>query len=65
MKKPIKIAVDEDHQLFRDGLSALLEDEPGIKMAFDVSNGEELINKLKMEKVDVVLLDLNMPVLNG
>ena len=65
MKKPIRIAIAEDHQLFRDGLAALLNDENEIKVEFDVSNGEELLDKLKTNKIDVVLIDLNMPVLNG
>lgn len=65
MKKQIRIAVAEDHYLFREGLIALLNDEEDIHLEFDVSNGEELLAQLKTSKVDIVLIDLNMPVLNG
>lgn len=65
MTKPIKIAIAEDHKLFREGLSALLNEDDQIKLQFDVSDGEQLLEGLKDHKVDIVLLDLNMPVLNG
>lgn len=65
MKKPIKIAIAEDHALFREGLASLLKEEQEIEVAFEASNGEELLDKIKQHKVDIVLLDLNMPVLNG
>jgi DNA-binding NarL/FixJ family response regulator len=49
----------------RRGVANLLNKEAGIKVAFDVSNGQELLNELKNNAVDVVLLDINMPILNG
>lgn len=65
MREPIKIAVAEDHYLFREGLIALLDDEEDISLAFDVSNGEELLQGIENTMVDIVLIDLNMPVMNG
>lgn len=65
MTKPIRIAIAEDHELFREGLTSLLREEEGLELVFEASNGEELLESLKKNKVDVVLLDLNMPVLNG
>ena len=65
MKKLIRIALAEDHDLFREGLVSLLNGEKGINLLLEVSNGEELLEGLKTHEVDVVLLDLNMPVLNG
>ena len=65
MKKKIRIAIAEDHELVRQGMVALVSREKGLSMVFDVSNGQELLDTLKTKKVDVVLLDLNMPILNG
>jgi len=52
-------------ELFREGLTSLLKEEEGITLVFEASNGEELLDKLKSNKVDVILLDLEMPVLSG
>lgn len=65
MKKPIKIAIAEDHELVRQGMVALMREEQDINVVFDVSNGAELLERLKKNKVDIVLLDLEMPVVNG
>lgn len=65
MAKTIKIGIAEDHDLVRQGLVALFEDEPGVKVKFDVENGAKLLEELKSNKVDVVLLDLDMPVVDG
>jgi DNA-binding NarL/FixJ family response regulator len=65
MKKPIRIALVDDHVVVRRGVANLLNKEAGIKVAFDVSNGQELLNELKNNAVDVVLLDINMPIMNG
>ncbi|GAB5425502.1 MAG: response regulator transcription factor [Crocinitomicaceae bacterium] len=65
MNKPIRIALAEDHALFREGLASLLKEEDELLLVFEASNGEELLEGLRKHKVDVVLLDLNMPVLDG
>lgn len=65
MKKPIRIAIAEDHELVRQGMVALLEDEDELKVSCEACNGQDLLNQLKTNKTDIVLLDLEMPVLNG
>ncbi len=65
MKKKITIGVAEDHYLVRQGMVMLLQDEEELEVLFDVSNGEELLECLKSKKVDIILMDLDMPVLNG
>ncbi|XOV69343.1 MAG: response regulator [Fluviicola sp.] len=65
MSKSIRIAIAEDHDLMRQGLVSLLDSEEHISVVFDVENGALLFDELKKKKVDVVLLDLEMPVLNG
>lgn len=65
MSKKIKVCVAEDHDLVRQGLVSLLETEDNLEICFSVSNGKELVNELEKTNVDVVLLDLEMPVMNG
>jgi DNA-binding NarL/FixJ family response regulator len=65
MKKQIHIAIADDHDIVREGLIALLQRHEIIKVIFDVSNGKELLEKLKTVKPDIILLDLDMPILSG
>lgn len=63
--KTIKIALADDHLLFREGINLLLSRVDEIELIFDVGSGRELLDKLKTEQPDIVLLDLDMPGLNG
>ena len=65
MKKPIHIAIVDDHVIVRQGLISLLAEYEEINVLFDVSNGKELMDNLKTSKPDIVLLDISMPVMNG
>lgn len=55
----------EDHLLFRQGLTTLLKEYEEINVLFDASNGIELLDELKKSKPDVILLDIEMPIMNG
>lgn len=61
----IKVIVTDDHQLFRDGLTNMLFAAPDIEVVDKAENGKQAIEKAKHLKPDVMLLDINMPVLNG
>lgn len=61
----IKIAIVDDHQITREGTRALLENKPGIAVVLEASNGKELLDQLLDVHVDIVLLDIDMPVMNG
>lgn len=61
----IKVGIADDHLLFRQGISELLEINEGIEIVFDAENGKVLIDKLASIPTDVILVDLDMPVLNG
>ncbi len=61
----IKLAIADDQVLFRRGLSMLLRDMPGVQVAFECGNGEELLLGLQGNEVDIILLDLQMPVMDG
>ncbi|MCH2231114.1 MAG: response regulator transcription factor [Crocinitomicaceae bacterium] len=61
----IKIGIAEDHDLVRQGLISLLEDEKGVDVICDASNGQILLDCSSTQDLNVVLMDLEMPVLNG
>jgi two-component system, NarL family, response regulator DegU len=61
----IKIALVEDHGVVRNAISKMLAEIPAFQFVFDAANGQEFIDKLKDNPIDLVLLDLEMPVLNG
>lgn len=61
----IRVALAEDHQILRQGMMAMLSTEEDFEMVFDVSNGAELIERLTKNSVDVVILDIQMPIMNG
>lgn len=65
MNNTISIMIVDDHSLMRQGLRRILELEEDIKVISEASDGEEAISKAIDEKPNVVLLDINMPKING
>lgn len=63
----IKIALVDDHSLFRSGIKAIFNDEPHMEIIIEASNGAVFLESLKntVVKPDVVLLDIRMPEMNG
>ncbi|GDX52168.1 DNA-binding response regulator [Bacteroidota bacterium] len=61
----IKIFVADDHQLFIEGIKALTRDSQEVKLIGEAENGEDLLNQLKTNVPDVILMDINMPKING
>jgi DNA-binding NarL/FixJ family response regulator len=61
----IKVMIIDDHRLFNDGLYAMLEPESGIEVLAQVYDSRESRAKVKKLNPDVVLMDFNMPHLNG
>ncbi|GEO04629.1 oxygen regulatory protein NreC [Adhaeribacter aerolatus] len=61
----IKVIIVDDHRLIRTGLQSLLKDEPSISIVGEAENGVQLINLLETTPVDVVLMDIKMPEMDG
>lgn len=64
MKKPDIIIVD-DHQIFRQGIKSIISLENIANVIGEASNGEEFLNLLTYLKPDLVLMDIDMPTMNG
>jgi len=61
----IKALIVDDHRLFREGMAAMFEPEDGIAITQSTGNGREVPALLAEHPVDIVLLDISMPVLDG
>jgi DNA-binding NarL/FixJ family response regulator len=63
--KSIRVLLADDHTLVRAGIRALLEKLPGMEVAGEASDGREVLELIKAQPPDVVLMDISMPGLNG
>lgn len=61
----LRVGIVDDHLLFRKSMTLLIDSCEGMKVVLDAENGEVLLNKLQQTQVDVVLLDIQMPVMDG
>jgi DNA-binding NarL/FixJ family response regulator len=61
----VSIVLVDDHQLILDGLRSIIESYPAFEIVAEANNGEELLNILEVLSPDVVLLDVDMPKLDG
>jgi len=61
----IKVLSVDDHALLREGIAALVNAESDMKLVAEASNGQEAIEKFRMHRPDVTLMDLQMPAMNG
>ena len=62
---PIRVALVDDQRLFRGGLSMILSEPADIHVVFEAGHGKQLLERIAFEPVDVVILDVEMPVLDG
>ena len=61
----ISIGIADDQYLFRQGLLALLNEHEGLDVQIEASNGRDLLQKLRQRQPEVILLDLEMPQMDG
>ena len=61
----IKVLITDDHEMIRKGIGSLLSDETNVLVLGTASNGQEAVEFCREHPVDVVLMDLQMPVMGG
>jgi DNA-binding NarL/FixJ family response regulator len=61
----IQIAIIDDHDLFREGIKLVLNQIEGFQVVYDTSNGNRFVESLNEIRVDIVLMDIEMPEING
>ena len=61
----IRLALADDHKIFRDGIKMALKSRERLKIVWEASNGKDLINKLQSTIPDVLILDIRMPEMDG
>lgn len=62
---PIKLIIADDHEILANGIASMLGKNPEFKICGTATNGREVLDMLKQQPVDLVILDMNMPKLNG
>lgn len=63
--RPIKVAIADDHVLFRAGVKTALSIKKDVELIAEADNGMQLLNLLKHIEPDVILLDIQMPIMDG
>ena len=63
--KEIRVFLVDDHQLFRNGLTLLMENEKNITIVGEAENGRQFLDTITGDQPDVVLMDIEMPVMDG
>ena len=61
----VKILLVDDHQIMRDGLRSLIEKRPGLEVVAEAENGRAAVKLTRRFRPDVIVMDINMPDLNG
>jgi DNA-binding NarL/FixJ family response regulator len=65
MSQIIKVAIADDHQIFRDGIRMALKDKEYLKIIWEAVDGKDLQHKLLLKLPDVILMDIRMPEIDG
>lgn len=65
MRKKYRLLIVEDHTLLRDGLSTMIAADPELEIIGGVDNGLDAVRQAVALKPDLILMDINMPVMNG
>lgn len=65
MGTPIKIVIADDHEVMIDGIMALLTNEPTVQVVGRALDGQQLLQLVKHKPLDLVIMDIDMPHMNG
>ena len=63
--QPIKVAIADDHKIFRDGIRMALKDREFLKILWEAEDGKDVMHKLQLKLPDVLLMDIRMPEVDG
>src|SRR5882762_11378167 len=61
----IKIAIADDHKIFRDGIKMALAGKANLKMLWEAEDGKDMMHKIAIKKPEVLLMDIRMPEIDG
>lgn len=61
----IKVAIADDHKIFRDGIRMALKEKDYLKIIWEAEDGKDLMHKLVLKQPDVILMDIRMPHVDG
>jgi DNA-binding NarL/FixJ family response regulator len=64
-ERQIKVAIADDHKIFRDGIRMALKDRAYLNIIWEADDGKDLMHKMKIKSPDVLLMDIRMPELDG
>jgi DNA-binding NarL/FixJ family response regulator len=64
-ERTIRVALADDHKIFRDGIKMALKDRDYIKILWEAEDGKDMMHKLKIKIPDVLLMDIRMPEIDG
>ena len=62
---PIRILVADDHPIVREGVAGLVGGQPDMSVVGEASNGREAIQQFRAQHPDIILMDIQMPVMSG
>ncbi|HEY6978250.1 MAG TPA: response regulator transcription factor [Chitinophagaceae bacterium] len=62
---PIRIAIADDHKIYREGLKLCLSSDKNLKIISETENGADLLKAIEHHLPDIIIMDLNMPVMDG
>jgi DNA-binding NarL/FixJ family response regulator len=65
VNEPIKVAIADDHKIFRDGIKMALSGKDYIKIIWEAEDGKDLIHKIRIKMPNVLLMDIRMPEMDG
>jgi two-component system NarL family response regulator len=65
MNQPIRVLLADDHAIVRSGVAQILNEQTGIQVVAEASDGGQAIDLYRRERPDVALIDLRMPVVEG
>src|ERR1043166_8743927 len=61
----IKVAIADDHKIFRDGIRMALKDKEYLKILWEAEDGKDMMHKMQLKIPDVILMDIRMPEVDG